>query len=117
MLLGQLLRRYGIENIIVERKDSDYILKRIRAGVLEQSTVGLLEEARVAGRLDSADRGRVLGDAAPLACCAHPRNRYEIAISHRPPRMNRSSDRFLRVSGDFIHLERPVSYPKRARTT
>lgn len=51
LLLGQLLHTYGIENIILERQDRDYVLARIRAGVLEQGTVGLLEEAGVAGRL------------------------------------------------------------------
>ena len=51
LLLGQLLHRYGIDNIILERKDRDYVLSRIRAGVLEQGTVGLLEEAGVSARL------------------------------------------------------------------
>ena len=51
MLLGQLLHRYGVDNVILERKDRDYILGRIRAGVLEQGTVNLLEEAGVAARL------------------------------------------------------------------
>ena len=51
LLLGQLLHRYGIDNVIFERKDRDYILARIRAGVLEQGTVGLLEEVGVAERL------------------------------------------------------------------
>lgn len=51
LLLGQLLHRYGIDNVIFERKDRDYILARIRAGVLEQGTVGLLDEVGVAERL------------------------------------------------------------------
>jgi len=51
LLLGQLLHRYGIDNVIFERKDRDYILARIRAGVLEQGTVGLLDEVGVASRL------------------------------------------------------------------
>ncbi len=51
LLLGQLLHRYGIDNVIFERKDRDYILGRIRAGVLEQGTVGLLDEVGVAARL------------------------------------------------------------------
>ena len=51
LLLGQLLHCYGIDNVILERKDRDYVLGRIRAGVLEQGTVGLLEEAGVAERL------------------------------------------------------------------
>lgn len=51
LLLGQLLHRYGIDNVILERKDRDYILARIRAGVLEQGTVGLLDEVGVSARL------------------------------------------------------------------
>jgi len=51
LLLGQLLHNYGIDNVILERKDREYVLARIRAGVLEQGTVDLLEEAGVIGRL------------------------------------------------------------------
>lgn len=51
LLLGQLLYTYGIDNIVLERHDRDYVLARIRAGVLEQGTVNLLEEAGVAARL------------------------------------------------------------------
>ena len=51
LLLGQLLHHYGIDNVIFERKDRDYILGRIRAGVLEQGTVGLLDEVGVSARL------------------------------------------------------------------
>ena len=51
LLLGQLLHTYGIDNIIVERKDRDYILGRIRAGVLEQGTVALMDEVGASERL------------------------------------------------------------------
>ncbi|MBN9581923.1 MAG: 4-hydroxybenzoate 3-monooxygenase [Afipia sp.] len=51
LLLGQLLHLYGIDNLILERKDRDYVLARIRAGVLEQGTVDMLDEAGVADRL------------------------------------------------------------------
>jgi len=51
MLLGQLLHSYGIDNIILERKDRDYVLARIRAGVLEQGTVGLLKGLGITERL------------------------------------------------------------------
>lgn len=51
MLLGQLLHAYGIDNVILERKNRDYVLARIRAGVLEQGTVGLLEELGITERL------------------------------------------------------------------
>ncbi|MBT8475422.1 MAG: 4-hydroxybenzoate 3-monooxygenase [Alphaproteobacteria bacterium] len=51
LLLGQLLHLRGIEAIILERKTREYVLGRIRAGVLEQGLVGLLEEAGVADRM------------------------------------------------------------------
>ncbi|SCY67912.1 4-hydroxybenzoate 3-monooxygenase [Microvirga guangxiensis] len=47
LLLGQLLHRQGIETIIVERRSREYVLGRIRAGVLEQGSVELLEKAGV----------------------------------------------------------------------
>ncbi|ELQ02699.1 4-hydroxybenzoate 3-monooxygenase [Pseudomonas syringae] len=53
LLLGQLLERAGIDNVIVERKDPDYILSRIRAGVLEQGMTDLLREAGVSERMDA----------------------------------------------------------------
>jgi p-hydroxybenzoate 3-monooxygenase len=51
LLLGQLLHAAGISSIILERKDRAYVLARIRAGVLEQGTVTLLESVGVAARL------------------------------------------------------------------
>jgi len=51
LLLGQLLARAGIETVVLERKSRDYVLGRIRAGVLEQVAVELLERAGVAARL------------------------------------------------------------------
>lgn len=52
MLLGQLLQRQGIDNVIVERRSGNYVLSRIRAGVLEQGMVDLLREAGVDQRMD-----------------------------------------------------------------
>ncbi|BDH47084.1 4-hydroxybenzoate 3-monooxygenase [Salmonella enterica subsp. enterica serovar Choleraesuis] len=53
LLLGQLLQRAGIDNIILERQTPDYVLSRIRAGILESGTVDLLHAAGAAGRLES----------------------------------------------------------------
>ena len=47
LLLGQLLHKAGIDNVIVERQSGDYVLGRIRAGVLEQVTMDLLARAGV----------------------------------------------------------------------
>ena len=52
MLLGQLLHRRGIEAVVLERKTKDYVLSRIRAGILESGLVDLMREAGVADRLD-----------------------------------------------------------------
>jgi len=51
LLLGQLLAGAGIETVIVDRVSKEHILGRVRAGVLEQGTVGLLEKAGAATRL------------------------------------------------------------------
>jgi p-hydroxybenzoate 3-monooxygenase len=51
LLLGQLLLREGIDAILLERRSPGYVLGRIRAGVLEQGTVDVLELAGVATRL------------------------------------------------------------------
>ena len=51
LLLGQLLDRAGIDNIVLEQRSESYVLSRIRAGVLEHTTVGLLERAGVAARM------------------------------------------------------------------
>src|SRR5215813_5782247 len=51
LLLGQLLHRAGIDTVILERHTSAHVLGRIRAGVLEQGTVGLTDEAGCADRL------------------------------------------------------------------
>ncbi|WP_256832332.1 4-hydroxybenzoate 3-monooxygenase [Pseudomonas sp. Pse1] len=52
LLLGQLLQKAGIGNIIIERQSQEYVSSRIRAGVLEQGMVDLLREAGVGERMD-----------------------------------------------------------------
>lgn len=51
LLLAQLLHTRGIDSVVLERKTKDYVLSRIRAGVLEQGLVKLMEEAGCADRL------------------------------------------------------------------
>ena len=51
LLLGQLLHKAGIDNIILERQTADYVLGRIRAGILEQVTVDLMDEAGIGERV------------------------------------------------------------------
>ncbi len=51
LLLGQLLHKAGVDAVIIERQSPDYVLSRIRAGVLEQVTSDLLDEAGVGTRM------------------------------------------------------------------
>ena len=51
LLLGALLAKAGIESVIVEARSPDYVLGRIRAGVLEQVTVDLLDAAGAGTRM------------------------------------------------------------------
>lgn len=54
LLLSQLLDLAGIETVVLERQSRDYVLGRIRAGVLEQGTVTLLHRAGVGERVARA---------------------------------------------------------------
>ena len=53
LLLGRLLDLAGIDNIVLERQTQDYVLDRIRAGILEQTTVDLIHRAGAGTRLDA----------------------------------------------------------------
>lgn len=51
LLLSQILAKHGIESVIVENRSQDYVLARIRAGVIEHGAVDVLTEYGVADRL------------------------------------------------------------------
>lgn len=51
LLLGQLLLLAGVDAVIIERRSREYVLGRVRAGVLEEGTVALLDRAQVSERL------------------------------------------------------------------
>lgn len=51
LILGQMLAKAGVDAVILDNKSQDYILGRIRAGVLEQGLVDLLDEAGVGARM------------------------------------------------------------------
>ena len=51
LTLGCLLHRAGIDSVILERKSADYVLSRIRAGVLEQGSADLLDRLGVGRRM------------------------------------------------------------------
>ncbi|MFW2333631.1 4-hydroxybenzoate 3-monooxygenase [Ilumatobacter sp.] len=52
-LLSLLLRRHGVESVVIERQTKEYVLGRIRAGVLEWTTVEVLRRAGLATRMDA----------------------------------------------------------------
>ena len=52
LLLSQLLHNAGIDTIVLERQTRDYVLSRIRAGVLEWGSVEMLRKAGVGARMD-----------------------------------------------------------------
>ena len=52
LLLSQLLHRRGIETVVLEHRSQEYVESRVRAGVLEQTTVDLLRDAGVGDRLE-----------------------------------------------------------------
>ncbi|AEQ51735.1 4-hydroxybenzoate 3-monooxygenase [Pelagibacterium halotolerans] len=53
LTLGRLLEAAGIDAVVIERRSADYVLGRIRAGVLEQSSVDLLRQMGVNQRMDA----------------------------------------------------------------
>ncbi|QPM91878.1 4-hydroxybenzoate 3-monooxygenase [Pseudooceanicola algae] len=65
LLLSQLLHRKGIDTIVLERRSQEYVLSRIRAGVLEWGSVELLREAGVGQRMDAEGFAH---DGTYLAC-------------------------------------------------
>ncbi|MDG1972415.1 MAG: 4-hydroxybenzoate 3-monooxygenase [Paracoccaceae bacterium] len=51
LMLAQLLHTRGIESVVLERKTKDYVLSRIRAGVLERGMLQLMDEAGCSDRM------------------------------------------------------------------
>jgi p-hydroxybenzoate 3-monooxygenase len=52
MLLSELLHRQGVASVVLERQSRAYVLSRIRAGVLEPTTVEVLRANGLAARMD-----------------------------------------------------------------
>jgi p-hydroxybenzoate 3-monooxygenase len=77
LLLGQLLHAYGIDNLVLERQTPDYVLGRIRAGLLEEGTVALLDEVGAGAR---AHREGLVHDGIQLAF-AGSRHRIDMKAS------------------------------------
>src|SRR3954470_17347228 len=51
LMLGRMLERTGIESVVLEARDRDYVQQRVRAGVLEQPTMDLMDEVGVGERM------------------------------------------------------------------
>jgi len=51
LLLGALLHQAGVDAIVIEQRSADYVLGRIRAGVLEQGTVDLMDQLGLGARM------------------------------------------------------------------
>ncbi|HEY2884275.1 MAG TPA: 4-hydroxybenzoate 3-monooxygenase [Rhizomicrobium sp.] len=68
LLLGQLLRSYGIDNVVLERHTGEYVLGRIRAGLLEEGTVALMDEVGAGKR---AHAEGLIHDGIELAFGGH----------------------------------------------
>ncbi|MBE0579060.1 4-hydroxybenzoate 3-monooxygenase [Devosia sp.] len=51
LMLGRLLELAGVDAVIIERRSADYVLGRIRAGVLEQGSVALMDRAQASQRM------------------------------------------------------------------
>jgi p-hydroxybenzoate 3-monooxygenase len=51
LMLGHLLHRFGIDSVILENRSRDYVIERVRAGVLEHGTVDLMISTGVGARL------------------------------------------------------------------
>jgi len=75
LLLGQLLAGAGIDNVILERQSGEYVLGRIRAGVLEQTTADLLDQAGVGARMHAEG---LIHDGFEL-CFGGARHRIDLA--------------------------------------
>ena len=95
LFLGGLLHRAGIDAVVLEQRSKECVLGRIRAGVLEQGTVELLDRAGMASRLHAEGLLHEGFDLAFSGC----RHRIEFACHDRqggrdlrPDRAHQGSD-------------------------
>jgi p-hydroxybenzoate 3-monooxygenase len=70
LLLSHILHKNGIDSIVLERQSRQYVLERIRAGVLEAGTVALLREVGLGARMDREGHPH---DGAVIAWESRPR--------------------------------------------
>ena len=90
LILAALLHRAGIESVVLEDRSREYVEARIRAGVLEQGTVELLERAGVAERLHArGDRARRHPPAVRRRAAPRAAERADRRAHHRDLRPDR----------------------------
>ncbi len=77
MLLGQLLHAYGIDDVVLERRTPDSVLGRVRAGLLAEGTVALLDEVGAGAR--AHHKGLVHNGIELSFGGARPSHRHEAA--------------------------------------
>src|SRR3954465_10409698 len=51
LMLARLLELQGVESVVIERRDREYVQQRVRAGVLEQATMDLMDEVGLGARM------------------------------------------------------------------
>jgi len=71
--LGQVLHRAGIDNVILKRQTGEYVLERIRSGILEQATTDLM---------DASTRHRATGLGGDSACPSRRTVMNSPALTH-----------------------------------
>ena len=76
LMLGHLLHRAGIDSIIVESRSREYVIERVRAGVLEQGTVDLHARRRAWA---SGFAARACGTKVSTSAFAGARHRIDMA--------------------------------------
>ena len=104
LLLSHLLGNEGVESIVVESRSQEYVAGRIRAGILEQSTVDLLRSAGLADRLSRRGR-RAPRDPPPVAARAAP---PRLRRPDRPLGVGLRADRGAEGPGRRPHGRRPA---------
>ena len=53
LLLSEILHRQGVDSVVLEKHSRGYVLSRIRAGILEQTTADLLRANGLGERMDA----------------------------------------------------------------
>ncbi|WP_028998695.1 4-hydroxybenzoate 3-monooxygenase [Azohydromonas australica] len=105
LLLGALLHKAGIDAVILERQSAEYVLGRIRAGILEQVAVDLLDEVGAGSRMHQ--EGLVHGGIELL----FDGKRHRIDLNHLTGGKNVMVYGQTEVTRDLIEARRALGLP------